>query len=71
MIFRTAVLLDPTLHWTLVRQETDIAVWVRSFVWAVVVMAAVLAAAVLGNIAVGRVIHWDVVAGLASLASRR
>ncbi len=38
--------------------------WLRSLLWAAAVMAAILALAIPANIAIGRVIHWDVVATL-------
>ena len=46
------------------QQRIDTSAWLRSFLWAVLAMAVILAVAVLGNLAVGRVIHWDIVTGL-------
>ena len=39
--------------------------WAGSVVWAAIVMALLLTLAVVANLAIGRVIHWEIVSGFA------
>jgi hypothetical protein len=41
--------------------------WPTAVLWAAVVTGAMLALAIVVNMAVGRVIHWDIVIGLGAL----
>ncbi|MCH7811375.1 MAG: hypothetical protein IH958_01970 [Chloroflexi bacterium] len=52
-------------------ERTELARWVRSLLWGAAIMALILAIAVPGNFAIGRVIHWEIVTvlGLFGLAA--
>lgn len=39
--------------------------WLRALMLAAAMMAAILAVAITANLALGRVIHWDIVTGFA------
>lgn len=41
--------------------------WTSSVIWSTLTMAALLVLAVVGNLAVGRVIHWEIVTVLGVL----
>ncbi len=38
--------------------------WTRALLWGAALTGAILATAVAGNLALGRTIHWDIVAGI-------
>lgn len=48
-------------------EQAGILDWLRSLLWAAAVMAAIRALAIPTNIAIGRVIHWDIVAMLSPI----
>lgn len=41
--------------------------WAKSIAWSAVTMAVLLFVAVLANVLIGRVIHWEIVTGLGVL----
>lgn len=52
-------------------ERSELLRWVRSLLWGAAIMAVILAIAVPGNLAIGRVIHWEIVTvlGLFGLAA--